>query len=149
MPHSPNSPHPLLKPASLYFALTFAAGFALGPVRMFILTPRLGPVAAVLIEAPFILLASYLIARWVLKRFAPHASTLHRLKIGIVAFGMLIAAEFLLSLTMSISPRAFLQSLTTPAGAIGLAGQVIFAFIPTLIRPTSPEKLQAKTTSTP
>ena len=51
--------------AVLYFLLVFGVGFLLGPIRVLFLEPRLGPVAAVLCEAPLLLLAIYLAARWV------------------------------------------------------------------------------------
>jgi hypothetical protein len=43
--------------ALLYFLAVFGAGFALGPIRVLWLEPRLGVVAATLCEAPFLLLA--------------------------------------------------------------------------------------------
>lgn len=125
----------MLKPALLYFALTFAAGFVLGAVRMLIVVPRLGEVVAVLIEAPVILLTSYLTARWVLERFAPGAEGRRRIAIGMLAFAMLLSAELLMSWLRGIGPREFGASLFKPAGAIGLAGQVLFALFPLLIGP--------------
>lgn len=125
----------VFKPSLLYFALTFAVGFVLGSIRINVLTPRVGPVVAVLIECPLILLASFLIARWVLARHAPTANALRRLAIGGVAFAMLIAAEMALSAASGIWPRAFVDSLLTPARAIGLGGQMLFAVLPVLIRP--------------
>lgn len=132
--HATTVNHAMLKPAAVYFALAFAVGFVLGPVRMFVLTPHVGPVTAVLIEAPFILTASFFIARGVLRRFAIGASALQRLAIGLIAFAMLMTAELLLSLALGNSPRGFVASLVTPAGAIGVAGQILFAFIPMLVR---------------
>jgi hypothetical protein len=125
---------PVLKSALLYSSLAFAAGFVLGPVRMFILAPRVGAVVAVLIEAPLILTASFFIARWVLRRFATGASVRQRLTIGVVAFVMLMATEFMMSIALGVGQRAYLVSLFAPAGAIGLVGQVLFAFIPLLVR---------------
>lgn len=125
----------MLKPALLYFALTFAVGFALGAIRMLIVAPRVGEVGAVLIECPFMLLASFFLARWVLSRFAPGAAPRKRLLIGLIAFAMLMIAELSTSALRGIGPRAFATSLLTAAGAIGLAAQVLFAFIPLLVGP--------------
>jgi hypothetical protein len=91
-------------------------------------------VAAVLVEAPFILTASYFIARWVLGRFTMGPSAIHRLSIGVMAFVMLMSAEFLLTVALGKSPREFVLAMGTLAGGIGLGGQVVFAFIPLLIR---------------
>ncbi len=131
----------MLKPAVLYFALTFAVGFVLGAVRMLIVVPRVGEVAAVLIECPFILVASFLIARWVLRRFAPDAGAGRRLAIGLLAFAMLLSTELLMSWVRGIWPREFVASLFKTAGAIGLAGQVLFALVPLFIRPRAAARL--------
>jgi hypothetical protein len=48
--------------AALYFMLVFTVGFALGPVRAFLLEPRLGRTLATLIETPFLLAAIVLAA---------------------------------------------------------------------------------------
>ncbi len=128
----------MLTAALLYFALTFAAGFVFGSFRLLLLAPGVGDVAAVLIESPFILLASFLIARWVLGRFAPTAGAGRRFLIGVLAFALLMGTEVLMSWLRRIGPQEFVASLFTTAGAIGLAGQVLFALIPTFIRPRVP-----------
>jgi uncharacterized membrane protein YciS (DUF1049 family) len=51
--------------ALLYFAVVFAAGFLLGPIRVFWLEPQVGPTIAVLCEAPFLLAVMAVAARWV------------------------------------------------------------------------------------
>jgi len=130
----------MLKPATLYFALTFAAGFVFGAVRMLVVAPRVGEVAAVLIECPFILFTSFLIARWVLGRCAPRAGAGRRLLIGLIAFAMLMSTELLMSWLRGIGPRDFVASLFKTAGAIGLAGQVVFALIPLFIGPRAPAR---------
>jgi hypothetical protein len=123
----------MLKAALFYFALTFAVGFCLGVLRTLLVAPRVGEVNAVLIEAPFILSASFLTARWVLGRLHPPACAWRRLAIGLLAFAMLMFAELLMSWILGNSTRDFVDSLLKPAGLIGLAGQVIFALIPLFI----------------
>jgi len=127
----------MLKPALLYFAITFAVGFVFGSIRMLLLAPRVGEVAAVLIEGPFSLFASFLVARWVLKRFAPTAGVGRRLSIGLLAFAMLMSAELLMSCLRGIGPKEFLESSCKTAGAIGLAGQVLFGLFPLFIGPVA------------
>ena len=58
----------LLKAAAFYFALVFGAGFVLGMVRVLGVAPRLGTRAAELIEAPLMLAATVLAARWTVRR---------------------------------------------------------------------------------
>ena len=67
--------------AALYFLLVFGAGFLLGPIRVLLLEPRIGPVAAVLCEAPLLLLAIYLAALGVPR----DAATLALIGIGAIA----------------------------------------------------------------
>ncbi len=55
----------------LYFLMTFGAGFALGPIRLFLLVPRIGVRAAELIELPVMILISYLAARWITSAASP------------------------------------------------------------------------------
>jgi hypothetical protein len=128
----------MLRPAFLYFALAFAAGFLLAIPRILVLTPRVGEVIAVLIECPIILLISFLLARWVIHRFAPRAAPARRLAIGLIAFALLITAELLLSWARGTTPREFAAGLLLPARAIGLAAQVLFALFPLLVRPRTP-----------
>ena len=53
---------PTLKAALLYFLTVFGAGFLLGPIRIFLLVPKIGVRAAELIEMPIMLTAIYFAA---------------------------------------------------------------------------------------
>ena len=55
-------------PGVLYFAVVFGTGFVLGPIRMLWLVPRVGARTAELLEAPVMLVAIVLLARWVVRR---------------------------------------------------------------------------------
>ena len=57
--------------AFLYSVTVFAAGFVFGAIRVLWLEPKIGPLAAVLCELPFLLVAMALAARWVPKGLAP------------------------------------------------------------------------------
>ena len=50
-----------LKAGVTYFAIIFALGFAFGTIRVLILLPHMGEMAAVLMEGPFILGASWFV----------------------------------------------------------------------------------------
>ena len=52
----------------LCFAIVFSFAFALGVVRTVVVAPRLGATAAVLIEVPIVVLASWGVARGLLGR---------------------------------------------------------------------------------
>ena len=58
----------ILKAGGLYFALVFAAGFALGTIRVLWVVPALGARTAELMEMPFMLVVTVVVARWVVGR---------------------------------------------------------------------------------
>jgi hypothetical protein len=122
-----------LKAGFAYFAIVFAAGFVLGTVRTLWLVRTVGEVAAVLIELPIILAVSWFACIWVVRSFAVPRSTRHRALVGGIAFLLLMLAELCLAvLLFGRSPEEFAASLATPAGVIGLAGQIAFATFPLL-----------------
>jgi len=82
-----------LKIASVYFLLVFAAGFALGAVRIMWLVPRVGVRTAELLETPLMILVTWMAARWIVRHFSvPHTAWL-RFRIGAVALLLLVLAE--------------------------------------------------------
>lgn len=114
-----------------YFGLVFTLGAMLGTVRTLVLEPRLGAVPSVLIELPFMLLASWAICRWIAARLAVPVSLRQRLAMGGTAFFLLVSAELLLSIFIAGgSASAYIAACRTPAGLIGLAGQLAFALFP-------------------
>lgn len=123
----------VVRAAVAYFAIVFAAGFVLGAIRTVFLAPRLGPLAAVLVEIPFMLAIAYAACRWLVARFAVPAALYDRLVMGGVAFVLLIAAELLLALALGGSASAFVAALAEPAGVAGLAAQVVFAALPVVL----------------
>jgi hypothetical protein len=65
------------------------------------------------------------------RRFSVPARVRDRALMGVVAFLLLMTAEFALSVSVfGRSGAEFMASLTTAAGMIGLAGQVFFATFP-------------------
>ena len=120
-----------LKAGLIYFIIVFSTGFALGTVRVLLVVPRLGETAAVLIEAPIMLVVSWVAARWCIKLFGVSVSLSLRALMGTTAFSLLMLAE------LGVSVFAFGRSLSehvagylTIGGGIGLAAQVAFGFFP-------------------
>jgi hypothetical protein len=84
----------LAKWAAIYFALVFGVGFALGPIRVLWLEPRVGVRTAELIEAPFMFLAIVLAGRWVGRRLSGKGGgTMTRLAVGLAAAGLVLAFD--------------------------------------------------------
>jgi hypothetical protein len=84
----------------LYFALTFGAGFVLGPLRILFLVPRVGERTAELLELPVMIGITWLAARWVTGRLAVPPRTAPRLAVGAIAGALLLVAEFTLVLRL-------------------------------------------------
>jgi hypothetical protein len=120
-----------LKPGGLYFLMAFTAGWILGPIRVLFLTPRVGPVAAVLIEAPFMMTVSVLSARWIIRRWKVPATVKDRAAMGLVALALLLGAELASTIWLRGVPLSlYLQGFRTPFGLISLALYQIFGLIP-------------------
>lgn len=115
-----------------YFAIVFAAGFALGTLRVTVLVPQLGETSAVALELPLMLAVSWLACRWLLGAFRLPARRAPRAAMGAVGFALLMAAEFGLGLVVGRGPAVQLAGWREPAGALGLAAQVAFGLFPIL-----------------
>lgn len=118
---------------SCYFAPVMVAAFIMGAVRVTMIAPALGSVfAAVALEVPLILTISWLMAGVVLRHFAP-LSRADTWIMGAVAFALLIISELLLAQVLAgQNAAAWVQSLFTPAGMLGLTGQILFGCIPAI-----------------
>jgi hypothetical protein len=119
--------------ACVYFGIVFAVAFTLGVLRVTIIVPLLGALAAVAIEVPIVLAVSWAVAGWIATWW--HRPRLQWLTMGLLAFAMLMVAEVALSTVLFAQSLAqFFQAIATAPGALGLAGQIGFALIPALRR---------------
>jgi hypothetical protein len=117
----------------IYFASAFAIDFLLGAVRVLLVAPRLGEVAAVVLEAPIILTMSWAISGGCARLFRVRAETAPRLLMGAVAFALLMSAELGVSLYFfGRSVAAHIAGYLSVAGVIGFAAQLAFGVLPVL-----------------
>jgi ribosomal-protein-alanine N-acetyltransferase len=124
----------ILNAGCLYFVLVFAAGFALGPVRLIWLAPRVGTRTAELMEMPVMLLVTILAARWVVRRFAVPSAIGHRLGLGLIALGLLLSAEFGLVLPVRGLSLAEYLARRDPVSATAYAAMLaVVAIMPRLV----------------
>jgi len=124
----------IARAALAYFAIVFAAGVVLGTVRETLVLPRFGPLGAVALEAPGMLLAIWLTARWAVRRFAV-ARMGDRLRMGGLAFAVLMLAEFAGSLALrGMSAGQWLAHFAEPAGFLSLSLFVAFAAMPVVVK---------------
>lgn len=118
----------------VYTLLVFAVAFALGVLRVLLIAPRIGELAAVAIEVPVMLAIAWPICARIVRSFALGRGS-ERAAMGASAFALLMALEW--SLATLIFGRPIEDTLTgygTAAGLLGLAGQVGFALLPLLQR---------------
>lgn len=121
-----------LKAAFRYALTVFAAGFGFGSIRIFLVEPRIGPVPAALLEGPLMLIVSWRVCGWAMRRHSVARAAPDRLLMGGTAFALLMIAEFVLSLATGVPADRYLQTLAEPAKLIGLSAQLLFAAFPLL-----------------
>lgn len=127
----------ILKPALVYFALVFGAGFVLGPIRILWAVPRFGARTAELMETPIMLTVIVLAARWIVRRFAVPPAPSRRLAVGGLALVFVLAME--LSAVLALRGLTISQYTATRdpvAGAVYLGSLVVFALMPLLVART-------------
>jgi len=121
----------------LYFALTFGAGFLLGPIRILVLEPRLGVRAAELLEIPVMIGVTFLAARWVTGRLAVPPATGPRLGMGLLAAGLLLVAEFTLVLRLrGLTLEDYFASRDPVSGGAYYVAVLLLALFPLLVNRT-------------
>jgi len=117
-----------------YFALTFGAGFLLGPLRIFLMVPRVGARAAELAELPVMIIVTWLAARWTIRRFRVPLSTGSRLVMGVVAFALLLAAEFALVLPLrGLTLQQYFATRDPVSSVAYYASLVLLALMPLIV----------------
>lgn len=119
-----------LKATATYFALVFAAGFALGTFRVLVAEPLVGPFNALLMELPVIVTATGFAAQWSVRRFGVPPRVGQRLLMGVIAFVLLQTAEFGFAMALGQSPTAYVARLSTTVGWAGLLAQTFVVLIP-------------------
>lgn len=121
--------------ALTYFVLTFAAGFALGTIRVLLVVPLVGELIAVLVEVPLMLTIAWLACGWTLQRFQVPATTTDRLVMGSVAFALLMIAEVIVgTMLFGRTLAAQMATFRDVEAQIGLAAQIIYAAFPLISR---------------
>ncbi len=124
----------VLKAGAVYFAVVFAAGFVLGPIRVLWAEPRFGVRAAELMEAPIMLLAIVLAARWVAHRLISAPSAAPLLAAGGIALALVLLAELTVVLALrGLTLDQYIASRDPIAGAVYVALLLAFAVMPAAV----------------
>ena len=120
--------------AGLYFAIVFGVGFLLGPIRVLWLEPRVGMTLAVLIEAPILVAAMAVAARWVPRRLGMANKFLRLAAMGFVALALVLVSDFTVGRWLrGLAPLEQLSYLATPAGLVYVATLVLFTLMPLIV----------------
>lgn len=123
-----------LRAALLYFALTFGAGFLLGPLRILFLVPRLGARTAELVEIPVMIGITWLAARWVTRRFSVPPQRGPRLSLGVMAGALLLLAEFTLVLRLrGLTLEEYFATRDPISGTAYYAAVLVLVLMPLLV----------------
>ncbi len=120
-----------MKAGFVYFAIVYAAGFALGTLRVLAVAPALGDFAATLVELPIMLAVSWFACGLVLRRlFVPQAA---RLAMAATSLALLLLAELATGVfAFGLTPAGAAARMFATANWLGLAGQLLFAAFPLL-----------------
>jgi hypothetical protein len=118
---------------TVYFVLVFAVGFVLGTIRVLWLVPQLGERSAELLEAPAMLTAIVLAARFVTRKF-PATRSADYLRSGGIALVLLLTVEFTVVLGLrGLTVSEYLTERDPIAGSVYIVMLLLFAAIPWLI----------------
>jgi hypothetical protein len=129
-----------LRAGTLYFALAFAVGWVLGPIRELLVIPPFGRMAGYLFEVPLMLIVMVLAARWVVRRFVVLEFS-PRMAVGLVALGLLLIAEVSATRWLrGLSLSEYLASFRSLPGTISLVLFLLFAAMPVLVARTPSNK---------
>jgi hypothetical protein len=77
----------------IYCLLVFAVGWMFGPIRELWAVPRFGRATGVLLEAPIMLIAMIISARWVIRRFELRRTFGTTITMGLIAIRLLLPTE--------------------------------------------------------
>ncbi|WP_120077118.1 hypothetical protein [Aurantiacibacter odishensis] len=118
----------------VYFVTLFAAGFILGTLRVLLVVPQVGEVAAIAMELPVMLLIAWFACGWILSNFQLVRKPRDSLLMGAIALILLLLAEAVLAVTLfGSSLLEYFQSYSETGPMLGLAAQILSAGFP-LIR---------------
>jgi hypothetical protein len=123
----------MLQAAFRYFIVVFGVGFALGTARVLLLVPRLGVRTAELLEMPIMVAASFVAARWIIRRFRG-LTTLQSLAVGLLSLSFLILAELGMVRLSGSSISTFVATRDPVSGIAYVVALLLFGLMPFFVR---------------
>lgn len=117
--------------AVIYVLLVFLVGFVLGTIRVLLLLPMIGQLAATLVELPMILALSWFVCAWTCQELRVSRRLPARLGMGAMAFAFLMILEIGIGILMfGRTPQEQFLAYRQLHASLGLAAQVAFALFP-------------------
>ena len=124
----------VLRASLVYFALTFGAGFVLGPLRILFLVPRVGAGTAELIEMPVMIGITWLAARWVTRTFSVPPERGPRLSMGVMTGTLLLLTEFTFVLPLrGLTLEEYFATRDPVSGGAYYAAVLLLMLMPLLV----------------
>ncbi|HEX7789934.1 MAG TPA: hypothetical protein VF467_05330 [Afipia sp.] len=112
--------------------VAFAIGFGFGIVRVVFVTGAVGPIAAVVVELFVLLPILWFVAGWICGVWKVAACSA-RYVVGLTAVALLLALEVVFAIgVMKQTLATYMGGVMSPAGLIGLGGQLMLAWLPAL-----------------
>ena len=130
---------------AVYFVLVFAVGFALGVIRVVLVVPALGERWAELLETPLMIAASYLAARWTVRRFGvPVDRIAQRLGLGLIGLALLLGAEIGVVLRLrGLSISEYVAGRDPVSGGVYVLALLVFSVMPAFAGRSGAEGVRA------
>ena len=117
-----------------YFAIVFAARFALGVVRTLFVVPLIGPRYAELGETPLMLVVIFFTARFLVRRAPASMRPPEWLAVGGLALSLLLLTEFSAVLWLRNMPiEEYFATRDPVTGGVYCAALVAFALCPWIV----------------
>ncbi len=129
----------IFTPALVYFLIVFGTGFVLGTIRVLFILPLLGERTAELMEMPLMLAVIVVAARWITRRYLQQAQSREQLVVGLTAMNYMLAAEFLVGVTLrGLSPMEVWLNRDPVSGTAYYLSLLLFATMPWLLAHRQP-----------
>lgn len=124
----------IISSSVIYFIIVFGLGFILGIIRISLILPYLGERFSELLEAPIMLIAIFIAARFTIRNFGRSLSSLSLLIVGCIALCLLLMIEFTVVLSIrGNSLSDYLYSRDPVSGTVYVISLGIFAIMPLVL----------------
>lgn len=115
--------------------MVFAIGFVLGTIRTLLIVPHVGERRAEMLEAPIMILVSFLMARWVVRQMGVPYIISQRLMMGAIGLLLLLAAEFGFVLWLRGIPlQQYFATRDPVAESVYYSALLVFALAPLCVQ---------------